>query len=330
MCTAITYRKKKNYFGRTLDLSYSYKESVTVTPRKYRIGFRCGKQMTSHHAIIGMAYVSDGFPLYYDAVNEYGLAMAGLNFPGNAYYGEPMPKKTNIASFELIPWLLGQCRTVDECRKLISSLNIVNTPFKDDLPPSPLHWIITDKKEAVTLEQTKEGLKLYDNPYGVLTNNPPFDFMEYYIANFRGISKGPSENRMAENLSVPVYCDGMSAIGLPGDYSSASRFVKAVFVSQNALEFDTDEESVENFFHMLDSVKMPKGCVLSEDGRYDYTVYLSCMNLDTGVYFYSTYENRGIIGVNMHSSSLDGEELTSYPLGHKTSRSPGTSLSDFC
>ena len=103
MCTAAAFQTKDFYFGRTLDYECSYGECVTVTPRRYPFSFRHMGRLDAHYAMIGMAHVADGYPLYYDAVNEAGLGMAGLNFVGNAQYAEVQEGKENVAQFELIP-----------------------------------------------------------------------------------------------------------------------------------------------------------------------------------------------------------------------------------
>ena len=149
MCTAITYQTKQLYFGRTLDYECSYGEQVTVTPRNYPFDFRHAGPVHTHYAMIGMAHVADGYPLYYDAVNEKGLCMAGLNFVGNAVYAQPKPDRTNIAQFEFIPWLLGRCASVAQARTELSKLNLTGTPFSAALPAAQLHWLLADKDEAV-------------------------------------------------------------------------------------------------------------------------------------------------------------------------------------
>jgi len=133
MCTAITYKTKDHYFGRTLDLEYTYDEQVTVTPRNFELKFRTKVSIKSHHAIIGMATVADNYPLYYEAVNEYGLAMAGLNFPGNAHYFPVTDGKDNIAPFEFIPWILCQCKNLTEAREILSNINLCNLNFSEQL-----------------------------------------------------------------------------------------------------------------------------------------------------------------------------------------------------
>lgn len=155
MCTAVTYKTKDFYFGRTLDYEFSYGEEITVTPRNYIFDFRHIGQLKSHYAIIGMAFVSEGYPLYYDAVNEKGLGMAGLNFVGNAAYKASVCGEKDIAQFEFIPWILSQCATVSEARAKLDGINLTGTPFSSQLPAAQLHWIIADKDEAITVESMK-------------------------------------------------------------------------------------------------------------------------------------------------------------------------------
>ena len=124
MCTAIMLHTKDHYFGRTLDLEYTYEEQVTVTPRNYEFHFRTRQSLKNHYAIIGMATLADNYPLYYEATNECGLSMAGLNFPDNAYYPHFQDGKDNVAPFEFIPWILGQCKNVEEARAKLENINL--------------------------------------------------------------------------------------------------------------------------------------------------------------------------------------------------------------
>ncbi|MED9905472.1 MAG: choloylglycine hydrolase [Lachnospiraceae bacterium] len=314
MCTAITYQTKDSYFGRNLDLGYSYKETVTVTPRNYPLVFCKVPQMDSHYAMIGMAFVTEDYPLYYDATNEKGLSMAGLNFPGNADYKPYAEGKDNITPFEFIPWILGQCATLEEAKKLLETINLVDISFNEQLPLSPLHFIIADKESAVTVESVKEGLRVYDNPAGVLTNNPAFDFHMFNLNNYMNLSREEPANRFSDKLDLKTYCLGMGAIGLPGDLSSTSRFVKAAYTKLNSVSGDSESESISQFFHILDSVYQQRGCVHLGDDKYEITVYSSCCNADKGIYYYRTYENSQITGVDMHRENLEGSVLVSYPL----------------
>ncbi len=314
MCTAATYQTKDFYMGRTLDYEFSYGEEITITPRNYPFHFRHGAVLENHYAMIGMAHVAGDYPLYYEGSNEKGLAMAGLNFVGNAAYGQPVEGKDNIAVFELIPWILGQCDSVAEVKKLVEKLNIVDTVFSPQFPNAQLHWLIADAAEAITMECMKDGLHIYDNPVGVMTNNPPFDKQLFGLNNYMGLSPKQPENRFSEQLNFDSYSRGMGAIGLPGDLSSASRFVRASFVKMNALSGDSEMESVNQVFHIMGSVEQQRGCCEVSEGHYEITIYTACMNVSKGIYYYTTYTNHQITAVDMQKENLDGQTLVCYPM----------------
>lgn len=314
MCTAATYKTKDFYFGRTLDYEFSYKDEVTITPRNFPFHFIEKGNIDTHYAIIGMAYVTENYPLYYDAINEKGLAMAGLNFVGNAVYKEKIEGYDNIAQFEFIPWLLSQCATVREARGLIEKMNLLNIPFNDKLPLAQLHWIIADNERAITVESVKEGIKIYENPVGVLTNNPPFDKQMFELNNYMHLSTKSPENKFSTDLNLETYSRGMGAIGLPGDLSSQSRFIRAAFVKMNSVSADTENESVSQFFHILNSVDQQRGCCQLENGKYEITIYTSCCNANKGIYYYTTYNNHQITAINMHNENLDTSEIITYPI----------------
>lgn len=314
MCTAATYKTKDFYFGRTLDYEFSYGDDVTITPRNYPFHLREMGDMISHYAIIGMAYVAEDYPLYYDGINEKGLGMAGLNFVGNAACWDRKEGKDNLAQFEFIPWILGRYSTVKEARSFIENMNILNTPFNDKLPLAQLHWIIADREEAITVEAVKEGIKIYDNPVGVLTNNPPFDQQLFALNNYMHLSVKSPADTFAAGLNLQRYSRGMGAIGLPGDLSSQSRFVRVAFTKMNSLSGDGETESVSQFFHILGSVDQQRGLCELDDGKYEITLYTSCCNADKGIYYYTTYDNHQITAVDMHRENLDGDKLIRYPI----------------
>ncbi len=313
MCTAATYKTADFYFGRTLDYEFSYGDEVTVTPRNYPFHFADQGELQTHYALIGMACVTEEYPLYYDAANEKGLGMAGLNFVGNAVYSDWKEGRDNIAQYELIPWILGQCATVKEVRALLAKINITNRPFNEKFPLAQLHWIIADSAGTITVECVQEGLKIYDNPVGVLTNNPPFDEQMFALKNYMHLSAKSPVNTFAPGLELTPYSRGMGAIGLPGDLSSQSRFVRVAFTKMNSISGEGEQESVSQFFHILGSVDQQRGCCVLDDGRCEVTLYTSCCNASRGIYYYTTYDNHQITAVDMHREKLDGEKLVYYP-----------------
>ncbi len=312
MCTAVTYKTKDFYFGRTLDYDFSYGDEIVITPRGYPFHFRRAGEMQTHYAMIGMAHVAENYPLYHEAANEKGLCMAGLNFVGNAFFGKEEENKDNIAQFEFIPWILGQCADIREAKELLKKMTLVNIPFNENLPVAELHWMIADSNETITVEFVKEGVRIYDNPVGTLTNNPPFDEQLFQLNNYMSLSAKTPKNRFSDKLPLHAYSRGMGALGLPGDLSSQSRFIRASFVKMNSVSGDTEEESVSQFFHILGSVDQQRGCCELENGKYETTIYTCCINADSGVYYYTTYGNHQITAVKMHKENLDGSALIRY------------------
>lgn len=317
MCTAATYQTKDFYFGRTLDYEFSYGEEIVVTPRNYPFRFRYMGDLENHYALIGVAHVAENYPLYYDAVNEKGLGMAGLNFVGNADYKENASDKDNVSPFEFIPWILGQCASVKEARELLGKIQLVNAPFNEKMPLAQLHWLIADRTESITVEAVSTGVNIYQNPVGVLTNNPPFEEQMFQLNNYMHLSPKNPKNCFSSQLPLYTYSRGMGALGLPGDLSSQSRFVRVAFTKMNAVSGDSELESVSQFFHILGSVEQQRGCCDVGEEQYEITIYTSCCNADKGIYYYTTYDNHQITAVHMYHEDIDGNRLAQYPMIHE-------------
>lgn len=319
MCTAVSFEKNDLYFGRNLDYEIKFGDNVVITPRNHLFQFRFAGTMREHYAMIGMAHVEEDYPLYYDCVNEKGLAMAGLNFVGNAFYGEPKNGKFALAPHEFIPFVMGQCANLAEARELLKRLCLVNEQFNGELPVAQLHWIISDHSGSVVVESTKNGIFVYDDPLGVLTNNPEFPLQMTQINNYMGLSAKPPENRFCPNYHFKPYSRGMGAIGLPGDLSSESRFARAAFVRANSVCGDTEEECVSQVFHILTAVENPSGCCELENGAYQITQYTCCCNCDKGIYYYNYYNNHQINAVDMRRENLNSSALKVFEPQNKES-----------
>lgn len=302
MCTAIS---DKNLFGRTLDVEEDYGQQIVLSPRNY-------KKIGNKYAIFGVALIAGDYPLYFDGTNEKGLSAAGLNYPGNAFYNVKKEGKVNLAPFEFLPYILGNFESVEEVKKESEKINITDTHFSDELKNTPMHWIVSDEKDSITIEPTREGLKIYDNPVGVLTNNPPFDIQLFGLSRYMGLSAKAPENTFSYKINLNIYSRGMGAIGLPGDLSSPSRFVRAVFAKYNII-YEKGEE-ITRFFHILGSVCQQKGCVITETGEYEYTLYENCYDRKSLKLYYKTYYGREINQVHFKRENFDGEKLISYEM----------------
>lgn len=315
MCTSMAFQSHDFYFGRNMDIEYSFGEQVVVVPRNYPIPFQVESHLHQHYAMVGMAHVEDGVPLFAEAVNEKGLCMAGLNFPGNAWYPkERAADKYNITPYEIIPWILGRCASVEEAREKLEHMHFVAIPFRETLPLTPLHWMITDKKESIVLEPTRDGLHIYENPVGVLTNNPTFDYQLMNLNHYLNLTSGYPKNRFGGDVELSPFGQGLGGFGLPGDFSPASRFVKTAFLKSNSVCEQDENSSVAQVFHILDGVAMVQGSVITQEGKCDITTYSCCVNADQGIYYYKTYGNNQISAVDMHREDLEGTALAVFDL----------------
>ena len=295
MCTAM---HMGGCFGRTLDLEYGYGEQPVLCPRDFTLRLRHLPDLTHHHAMLGMAAVVEGFPLYFDALNEYGLGMAGLHFPHSGRYAP----EGEVASFELIPYVLGTCTNVEEAKALLARVRVCNTAFSPDYPPTRLHWMVADANTSIVVESTAEGLQVYDNPVGVMTNEPPFPRQLAHWSDFSALT-----NR--EPIPTPPHLGrGSGSVGLPGDFTSPSRFVKAAFVATHSEE---GGDPVGQFFHAIATVAVPRGCVHLADDRQVWSRYTSCMDLVQRMYHYCAYGDRQIHGLSLKMPN--GEVLITFP-----------------
>ena len=307
MCTAINETNGRHVFGRTLDLECSLGEGVVITPRQFPLRFRHGRELREHYAMIGTAHVEDGMPLYYDAANEAGLCAAALNFPNLAKYLPPSAEARCLASFEVIPRVLAVARSVEEATRFLSTAKITDESFSEKLPPSPLHWIFADKSASITVEQVAGGLKIHDTPHGVLSNAPDFASQSYNLERYLHIILG-------KESPEGMHSRGLGDFGIPGDASSGSRLVRAIFTKLRAIPVRGKTAAISRLFHILDSVSQQDGLTVAEDGRAIKTVYTSVIDTEALEYCFTTYENRRIRSVRLGTPQAIGEGLVVYPM----------------
>lgn len=315
MCTAASFKNKNTYFGRTLDYEFSYGEKVTITPRNYPFEFRHLELNSNHYAIIGMAHIHNDYPMYYDAMNEYGLGMAGLNFVGNAKYNDVIEGKENVAQFEFISFILSTCKNVLEAKNKIKEINLVKTPYNEYYPAAKLHWILRDTNDCIVVEAMEDGLHIYDNKTGSLTNNPPFNYQLENLKNYVSLNNDEPNKRFSFNEAF--YSRGMGSVGLPGDLTSQGRFVRVVYTAHFSVASPDENSSVNQFFHILESVWQTRGLCKIND-KYEITIYASCMNLNEGIYYYKTYDNPQVSAVYLKNENLNSSKLISYDLAKQT------------
>ncbi len=310
MCTAVYYDRGCSLFGRTLDLECSYGERIALVPRAYPLRYKHLPEDREHLAFVGTAHVAEGYPLFYDGMNECGLAVAALNFPGYAKYCAVQGDALNLASFELIPYVLSHAATLGDARALLSDVILTDGAFSPELPPTPLHFLISSKDGSLVAEQTERGFSLLDNPFGVLSNAPELSYHITRLSDFYALGGARGEERLTPGVPLPVYSRGMGAFGLPGDFSSSSRFVRAVYAKNNTSPTVSGDAraALSAFFHIMDTVSVPNGCVITDTGERVRTVYTSAMDLESLTYYFRPYDAFGICSVELEGV-CDGDTV---------------------
>jgi choloylglycine hydrolase len=247
-----------------------------------------------------MAKLVDGYPLYFDAINEHGVGCIALSFPESARYSDPRMGRLNLASYEVIQYIMARAESIGDARLILDRINVTRHAFRDELPPSPLHWFISDGERSLVLECTEDGAQVYENSVGVLSNEPTFPYHMTNLRNYLNLTHGEAVARWGEGLTP--YSRGMGAIGLPGDSSSASRFVRAAFNASSAKAPDgTDGMAVAR--HVLGSVEQIYGTV-EVGGRLEYTQYTSVADMRSLNYSVRTYAG-GCATVSLGDLPLD-------------------------
>lgn len=291
-----------------MDLDYSLNEKIIIVPKEYPIKFKALDVINNHYALLGVGCLIDNYPLFADAINEYGLGFCALNFPFNCNYYELKENAINLAPYELCLYLLSKFKSVKEVLKELDNINVVNLDFSTDIKVTPLHFMISDKKESIVIETLKDGIKIYNNPYDILTNNPPFYYHKENIINYIHLDNLDSKNNLNKKMDFKPYSYGMNALGLPGDFSSSSRFVRGFFVKSF---LDLNSDMVIQFFKCLDSISMVKGCVKTILD-YEYSRYTTCYDLNEKVLYYKTYFNYSIYRIDLFNEDINSSVIIYY------------------
>ncbi len=318
MCTALNIRtaEDKVLFGRNMDLAYDFHQRVLILPTNYQYEDKVtGNTVTNHTAIIGIGTIIDNHATFADAMNTKGLACAGLNFDGYAYFEKkPVEGKLNLAPYDFIQWTLSNFETVEQVKKAIQDIELVDVPLNSKTPVPTLHWMIIDKSgTSIVMERTMEGIKVHDNPVGVMTNNPTFDWHLTNLNEYLYLSPEHHQKTMWSDKELVSLGIGSGTLGIPGDFASVSRFVRIAYLRAHTPVLEEDDEAISQFFNMLDYVKMVKGGVTTQEGLSDMTIYTSCMDLIEGVYYYRTYGDNRIKVVDIKKEKLEGSEPINYP-----------------
>lgn len=303
MCTAIRFTDPQGnlYFGRNLDWAYGYGETITFTPRNHPAN-------TGHRGVMGMAIVSDGYPLYFDCANENGLAIAGLNFPGYAHFPDTArPGTAAVAPYEFPLWVTSNFDTVDSVEAALAHITLVNKGL-GDFPVSLLHWIIADAHGCIVVESTADGLHVMRDPANVLANQPGLGWHLENLRSYMNVTPSAPSSVNWGDAELTPYGAGAGMRGLPGDVYSPSRFVRAAYLNAHHAPKDTETGNVARAFRTLGGVAMVQGCAQMNDGADEFTVFTSVFSAHEGRYYYNTYEQPAYVTAAFSDFDLEGTE----------------------
>ena len=317
MCTGLALETKDglHLFGRNMDIEYSFNQSIIFIPRNFKCVNKSNKkELTTKYAVLGMGTIFDDYPTFADGMNEKGLGCAGLNFPVYVSYSkEDIEGKTNIPVYNFLLWVLANFSSVEEVKEALKNANIVDIPINKNIPNTTLHWMISDiTGKSIVVEQTKEKLNVFDNNIGVLTNSPTFDWHVANLNQYVGLRYNQVPEFKLGDQSLTALGQGTGLVGLPGDFTPASRFIRVAFLRDAMIKNDKDSIDLIEFFHILNNVAMVRGSTRTVEEKSDLTQYTSCMCVEKGIYYYNTYENNQINAIDMNKENLDGNEIKTY------------------
>lgn len=299
-------------FGRNLDWIYNLGQTGLLLPRNTVWKNSVTKELEqASYAVIGIGFMLDTRQFLLDGMNEKGLGCAALSFPRYAKFNEkPQTGKINIAPLDFVYWLLSNFENINQVREAMQNVNIVRI-----LEHADVHWIVTDKTgESIIIEKFSEDISIFENSIGVLTNAPPFDWQLTNLNQYISVkAKEPEDTYWSNQKLVPVG-NALGSYGLPGDYSSPSRLVRAAFAKSNMPTPRDTQVGISEFYHILNNVAVVNGSVVTRSNYNEITYYTSCMDLNEGLYYYNTYYNNRINLLALRPQDYESSSILVYPL----------------
>ena len=314
-CSAVGWSTEDgvHLWGRNMDFNrMAAGTAVTYLPAGTALASSEGVTAPSKYAALGMGLLAvPGMPLLYEGVNDAGLMGGQLYFRGFAHYAdEPRPGTAALQPPLLVGWLLGQCATVEEVARVLSDeVTLVARPLLGTVPP--LHWSFSDRSgEVMVVESDSEGLHLYRNTVGVMTNSPSYAWHRLNLLNYAGIRDLDYDTVEVCGEELPQCFSGSGAQGLPGDWSSPSRFIRLAMLRKYAVRGKTERQGIARLFRIMESAAFPLGMVrVSQPGGpteldenvqpWDYTLYTAVYCAETGRCSWTTYDNPAIRTVTL-------------------------------
>lgn len=299
--------------GRTLEFGTYIDTSVAVVPRNYSFQ-GTGLTYRSKYAAVGA--IAFDVPALLDGLNEKGLAVGTFYFPGFAGYEASTVENQSrsLSPLEFPNWIVTQFATVQEVKEALSQIALVALPIPawDNMIP-PFHYIVYDQQgECIVIEPVEGKLIVHENPLGVMTNSPSFDWHMTNLRNYINLRTQNVPPLKVKGIELAPLGQGSGMHGLPGDFTPPSRFVRAAVFSYTAFPSKTIEEAILQSFHLLNQFDIPLGLVREESQgkmQADFTSITCVRDPQNLKYYYKTYQDQTIRMVDLKQFDLQAKQI---------------------
>lgn len=319
-CTGFILRAKDGAIvpARTLEFSFDILSNIYAVPAGTKIetlvldADQSGFTFEAKYGFLGAN--SFDYPIVFDGINTEGLYFGAFYFATQAVFGKVSDENRDraVSSDELGNWILGQFKSVEEVRAALPKIEVVGTYVDTIKGIAPFHYLVADASGAsIVIEYTAKGLAIHDNPVNAITNDPTFDWHLTNLSNYIGLKAENRPEITVGDLTLTTFGQGSGMIGLPGDFSSPSRFVRAVAFANSALPLATADDAVFHAFHVLNAFDIPKGAVRDTGAQgvhTDYTVWSSASDTANLTYYFKTYKTQAVEKIDIRKALADLEE----------------------
>ncbi|HLR18939.1 MAG TPA: choloylglycine hydrolase family protein [Staphylococcus sp.] len=315
MCTGFSFLSKSNQviLGRTMDFVYHLDGQPAVQPRHFYWESRVEYKGETLYGFIGTGSDMEGF-VFGDGVNEHGIGVSVQYFRGYASYAsESREGFMNIAQNEIITWVLGYNKNIDDLIENAQSVNVVAHVLNDIAEVPPLHYHITDETgRSVELSFQEGRIVIKENPIGVLTNNPDLNWHYENLRNYTNVTPHKPQESSFMGQSLQSLGNEGGTYGLPGGYTSPERFVRVTFLKNYLVGSEKPEYDVLDAFKLLDIMSIPKGAVLDENGELHYTLYQTVFNLTTRTLYVKWYNTNQMTELQLTEELINKNDITVF------------------
>ncbi len=323
-CTSIRIKTVDGlvFYARTMEGGELFHSSVSVIPKGTEYlgtlpdGTQAGLSWTTKYGMVGMN--TYGLPVITDGMNDVGLAAGNLMFPGYAGYQafDPAVASKTIAQYEVITWILSNFATVVEVKDAIKNIRVSKGP-EALVGNLELHYTVHDATgNSIVIEYVGGELRVYDNPLGVMTNSPTFDWHLTNLRNYANLSAANPKPFTIEGLKETGFGQGAGMLGLPGDYTPPSRFVRMAALVHSSLPVTGEEEGLNLAMTIINNIDVPVGSVRDESGKevvYDQTQWTVVADLRGQRFYFHTYNNKDWRMVDVAKAFANAKGIMTIP-----------------